>query len=780
MKTKSKIGLLGVASVAVSVTVITVILLFEKGILERQVTELLRQQATEEAAKVAQACYAMCMSSDARTLRRLDYNMALAKEAVANEGTPNLAAETVAWEAVNQLNKATAPLTLPKFLLGKTWLGQNWATNTASPVVDNLKHFTRDHVTVFQRMNEEGDMLRVCTSVVGSDGKRAIGTYIPRRNADGSESPVIAAVLRGQPFRGRAFVVNEWYATAYEPLWDASRLRVIGMLFVGVSLTDIARDARQNVMEAKVGKTGYAYVLGAKGDQRGKYIVSRRGTRDGEDIWASKDAAGNLFIQELIAKGLQTTNGSVAFTSYSWKNEGEKQAREKFVAVTYYAPWDWIIGAGTYEDDYVETKTAVQTALRRLLGWVVGTGGVTIVLSLLSAFWVAGGISRPIHALIAKLDQSVVSMASASEQVAQSSQSLADGASAQAAALEQTTSSMEEMSSTTRTNAETASKVKDLGSQACVAGDAAMLEVRDMEAAMSGIKASGAEIAKIVKTIDEIAFQTNILALNAAVEAARAGGAGAGFAVVADEVRRLAQRCAEAARETAGKVNDAVSRSAAGAAISAKVAKSLRDIIAKAREVDELAGHVALSSQEQSQGIAQVANAVTQMDKVTQTNAAAAEQSAGAAEDMAAQARALKAAVVELLRIMGEEARIADSSQDLSPGLTPPAPTSLAAPEVTATEGGDRRLNCWEFKQCGREAGGAKAVELGVCPAYPDHGHCCATQAGTLCGGQVQGSFAQKLGKCSRCDFYRSPNYDRGAGRAAKRPSQAEKVSVTL
>jgi methyl-accepting chemotaxis protein len=192
-----------------------------------------------------------------------------------------------------------------------------------------------------------------------------------------------------------------------------------------------------------------------------------------------------------------------------------------------------------------------------------------------------------------------------------------------------------------------------LGRQARQAGDLGVKDTADMMGAMDDIKRSSADIAKIIKTIDEIAFQTNILALNAAVEAARAGEAGAGFAVVADEVRNLAQRCAQAAKETAGKIEDAVQKSAKGADISAKVAKSLEEIVGKARQVDEMAGEVASASQEQNQGIAQVSTAVTQMDHVTQSNSASAEESASAAEELAAQAETLKAAVAELLLMVG-------------------------------------------------------------------------------------------------------------------------------
>ena len=218
----------------------------------------------------------------------------------------------------------------------------------------------------------------------------------------------------------------------------------------------------------------------------------------------------------------------------------------------------------------------------------------------------------------------------------------------------------------TKRNAETAGKVKELGSQARQAGDLGVQDMTAMVSAMDDIKRSSDDIAKIIKTIDEIAFQTNILALNAAVEAARAGEAGMGFAVVADEVRSLAQRCAQAAKETAGKIEDAVLKSAKGAEISAKVAKSLEEIVGNARQVDELAGEVAAASQEQSQGISQVNTAVTQMDKVTQTNAASAEESASAAEEMTAQAEALKDAVAELLRLVDGQQAYSAASVDSS------------------------------------------------------------------------------------------------------------------
>jgi methyl-accepting chemotaxis protein len=208
------------------------------------------------------------------------------------------------------------------------------------------------------------------------------------------------------------------------------------------------------------------------------------------------------------------------------------------------------------------------------------------------------------------------------------------------------------MSSMTKRNAENAQKANDLAKQTRAAADKGAGDMQEMSTAMEAIKVSSNDIAKIIKTIDEIAFQTNILALNAAVEAARAGEAGMGFAVVADEVRNLAQRSAQAAKETAGKIEGAINKSAQGVEISNKVAQALNEIVTKVRQVDELVAEVAGASREQTQGITQINTAVGQMDKVTQSNAASAEESAAAAEELNAQAVAMKESVTELLQLV--------------------------------------------------------------------------------------------------------------------------------
>jgi len=275
-----------------------------------------------------------------------------------------------------------------------------------------------------------------------------------------------------------------------------------------------------------------------------------------------------------------------------------------------------------------------------------------LVGGLLMAFFIGRSITKRIQAISISLNEGSNQVASAADQVSGSSQSLAEGSSEQAASIEETSASLEEMASMTKRNAENAQKANELAKEARAVADHGVTDMQTMSSAMQSIKTSSDDIAKIIKTIDEIAFQTNILALNAAVEAARAGEAGMGFAVVADEVRNLAQRSAQAAKETAAKIEGAINNTTQGVQISAKVAEVLNEIVSKVRQVDELVAEVSGASKEQTQGIAQVNIAIGQMDKVTQSNAANAEESAAAAEELNAQALKMKETVGELLQLV--------------------------------------------------------------------------------------------------------------------------------
>jgi methyl-accepting chemotaxis protein/methyl-accepting chemotaxis protein-1 (serine sensor receptor) len=267
--------------------------------------------------------------------------------------------------------------------------------------------------------------------------------------------------------------------------------------------------------------------------------------------------------------------------------------------------------------------------------------------------WVVRQINAALRQTVTELSEGAEQVSSAASQVSSSSQSLAQGSSEQAASLEETSASSEEINSMARKNAENSSVAAGSMVEAAQRVEEANRNLVHMVTSMNEINASSDKISKIIKVIDEIAFQTNILALNAAVEAARAGEAGMGFAVVADEVRNLAQRCAQAAKDTAGLIEESIAKSNDGKTKLDQVATAVRSITEVANKVKTLVDEVKLGSEEQARGIEQVAKAITQMEKVTQTTAANAEESASASEELSAQSDTLRAIVARLNGMVG-------------------------------------------------------------------------------------------------------------------------------
>jgi hypothetical protein len=648
---RRKITLLGIVGVFLAVVLFWGIAENRRdhinGILENELDHLIK----EDLANMAQNVLTMVTIQHANVNANLQANIAVARDLLARRGTVSLDVRTHSIDVTNQVTSQKTQLSLPVMRIGETDVVLNRDFGVPSPVVDQMTKTVGGTCTIFQRMNDQGDMLRVITSVKDAMGNRAVGTFIPVVQADGSPNPVLAKVLQGTAYQGRAQVMSKWFTAIYEPIFDSGR-KVIGMLYVGIDEGNLPQ-LRDGILKTKVGKSGYVFILGGKGSQKGNYIISYQGARDGEKIWEAKDANGDLFIQTMINKAVNKSPEKVEYLTYPWKNTGETVAREKMAALQYFEPWDWVIGAGAYTEDFKESQGRVNGSLMELKRWVMIGGLLILILCGLGAFVFSGSISTPIEVVVTRLESASSQITSASSQLASASQGLSAGVSEQAAGIEETSASLHEMSSMITNNTNNTTTANSLMEQTNAIVKEASDSMMKMVGSMKEIAAAGEATSKIIKTIDEIAFQTNLLALNAAVEAARAGEAGAGFAVVADEVRNLAIRSAEAAKNTSELIESTVKKTKQGDLLVTKTHEGFSRLTSIIEKTAEIMQEIAIASKEQSTGIAQVTGAMGEMEKAIQNNSATSEETSAAAEELNAQAFELKKTVVALLDVIG-------------------------------------------------------------------------------------------------------------------------------
>ncbi len=306
-------------------------------------------------------------------------------------GGLKLGTGTVAWTAKNQFTGETSEVQIPPARLGQS-------SASLDTFVQELGGITSAAVTVFQRMNPEGDMLRVATTVVTAEGTPATGTYIPAVMADGTPNAVLAKVLQGQTYSGTAYVVDAWYVADYEPIVNAQG-DVIGMLFVGV-LRDEATTLRDALYTTSVGDTGYVFVIGGSGTDKGKYIISKLGQRDGENIWDTLDADGQPVIQTMISTATALSPGEMGTIRYRWQNPGEAEPRWKITRLAYYAPYNWVIGVGAYEDEYMSVEKDLQQHQNQLYLILGGIGLALGIGAALAMQFIAGSVARPVTLML--------------------------------------------------------------------------------------------------------------------------------------------------------------------------------------------------------------------------------------------------------------------------------------------------------------------------------------------------------------------------------------------
>lgn len=401
MSIKARLVSMGLIFTALPLLVFTAIAYYQNVKMRTLAAEENKTQAVSELKHIVNGVYNMLTAQQELLQHTVTANINLASETLKKDGSLSLTSNKISWEAVNQLSRDTVNVTLPQMQIGATPIPQNWDVNKSSPVVDYVTHLLGGTCTIFQLMNPEGDMLRISTNIVGKDSKRTISTFIPAVNPDGKKNPVIETVMAGQTFIGRAFVVDSWYIAAYKPVFDSGN-KIIGMIYYGIK-EETAKLIRKQITEIKIGKTGYVYVI----DSKGKYIISQFGQSDGKVLWDVKDSDGKFFIQDIVKKALTLKNGETAETRYMWKNKDEA-ARSKIVIFTYLPQWDWIIGAGSYEEEVFAGADLIAKISKKTNMILLLTSFAFIIVAASLFYYYSNAIAKAINKVV-KLAEAIAS-----------------------------------------------------------------------------------------------------------------------------------------------------------------------------------------------------------------------------------------------------------------------------------------------------------------------------------------------------------------------------------
>lgn len=629
MTIRGKITALGVALVLLTIGAIVGITRFQEKRIGQRVGAIIKGQARHEASKVARNVHLLCEVMRAEVQETVTHNLRVAEDLLQREGGITFAEEQVAWQAVNQFSQQTTPLNLPRMQVGDDWFGQNRAATTPTPLVDEIKTLVGGTATVFQRMNEAGDMLRVATNVLQEDGSRAIGTFIPHHQPEARANEVIATVLAGGTYFGRAYVVNTWYMTAYQPIWDQTGQKVVGMLYVGEKQENIP-SLRLGIRTMAVGETGYVQVLGGSGDQLGELQISPDPALRGNSLWDLQDSSdGRLVMRDIITKARQLHTRDehtipVDFDHFTLQQQADAQPRRRIAAISYYEPWDWVIVAVFNEDDLDMAHASVAKGLIEIVRSVVTVAVLVMLLAVVAGLILARNIIEPLkqtaamikglkkgrfdqrlnldrHDEIGEIAGAMDSFADDLQQEIQTTfEKLAQGdftfqakgllAAPLAKANQALNDLIQEVQGIADQVAQGAAEISD---EAIAPTDPAVPERVLLKPSEDQDPAATGKIFQIIKVIEEIAFQTNLLTLSAAAESTRSSESCASLAEVAEEVRSLAARSARTAKDTAELIEGA---SGASSPAADQMATSLRKIVAGIGQATELASEIAATS----------------------------------------------------------------------------------------------------------------------------------------------------------------------------------------
>jgi methyl-accepting chemotaxis protein WspA len=646
---RRKIFALVVVAAALPVAIVLMLVLSLERRMVSESKKILEDSAQTGLAQLCQILYNRFEAFNGFLESEVRQNLKVAEHVLAERGNLEAASGLQNWDAVNQFTGDARSITVPRARLGGQLLSSNPIPGHPLPIVDEVVSMVGGVTSIFQRITEQGDMMRVATTITDEHGRRVLGTFIPANRPDGTPNPMISSVLSRGVYVGPLVVAGNYYVGALEGIRDRSG-RVDGMIHVGEKVRS-QEFLQSGIERLSVRRKGEIVVIGCRGSQKGRVLISTGGESNGQLLLSDRDHHGRPYVEGEIQRVLARQPGTVLYDKYVTSNGSSRSA-----AFVYYEPWDWLIRASLDEDEYLSASVNEASVSAQLIWSIIIVGIISLIVSIGIAYWWGGqltkrlellsGVARKIASgnlrgaeaeiakqtisgegtrpantgfrdesdtflesfqqmtltlgsLIGQVQRSGIQVTTSTTEIAASARHLETAATEQAASAREVSATTAGISAT---SAELLKSVNAVGAAVADTTSQAELghaELSRMEASMRQLSAATASISSrlsaisdrtsrissVVTTINKVADQTALLSVNAAIEAEKAGEFGKGFSVVAREISRLADQTAVATGDIALVVKEMQSSVSSGVMEMDKFSEEVRRYVQDVNKV---------------------------------------------------------------------------------------------------------------------------------------------------------------------------------------------------